>query len=105
ELPELIQRQGAATLRERSDAQAEQNARHRADGDQTETAKLASAHAHFLILIPGYRASHWAGSTGAPRWRISKYRPDSTCPPVAPTVAMASPAPTGSPTCFSRLWL
>src|SRR5690606_8717791 len=105
ELPELIQRQGAATLRERSDAQAEQYASHRADGDQTETAKLASDHAHFLILIPGYRASHWAGSTGAPRWRISKYRPDSTCPPVAPTVAMASPAPTGSPTCFSRLWL
>src|SRR5690606_3514623 len=105
ELTELVERQGAAALGERRDAHAEQDARQRADSDQTETTKLASAHAHFLILIPGYRASHWAGSTGAPRWRISKYRPDSTCPPVAPTVAMASPAATGSPTCLSRLWL
>ncbi|CFW40747.1 Uncharacterised protein [Bordetella pertussis] len=105
ELPQFIERQGTAALCDRGHAHAQQDARHRTDGYQTETTKLASAHAHFPIFMPDYWASHWAGSTGAPRWRISKYRPDSTWPPVAPTVAIVSPAATRSPTRLSRLWL
>ncbi|MCY1524751.1 hypothetical protein D9M68_596990 [compost metagenome] len=47
QLPEFVQRQGTAALRDRCHAHAKQHTRHRTDGNQTETAKLTSAHAHF----------------------------------------------------------
>ena len=47
-------------------------------------------------------ASHSIGSSGLPRWRISKYRQGPRREPVSPTKATGSPARTSSPTFFSR---
>src|SRR6266571_669579 len=48
-----------------------------------------------------FRDTQRIGSKAFPSCRISKYKPDSVLPPLAPTVATTSPVRTGSPTCFS----
>ena len=95
-------------LRHRGEVQAEQDSCQHTDQHQ---AGLSNAGHHDIrswalrgplgVAIAHFKDTQRMGSKAFPSCRISKYRPDSMLPPLAPTVATASPVRTGSPTCLS----
>ncbi len=95
-------------LGHRGEIQAEQNSCQHANQHQAGLSDLGhhdirswALRRPFWHRIRHFKDTQRMGSKAFPSCRISKYRPDSMLPPLAPTVATASPVRTGSPICLS----